>query len=87
MSKYLVTEIQTWDSGAIQTPTWAYDTEEQARAKYHSVLAVAAVSKLPVHACMINTAEGFPLCHECYKHAPAPEPEPEPEEVTDENGE
>lgn len=25
MTKYLVTEIQTWESGAVQNPTWAYD--------------------------------------------------------------
>ena len=79
MAKYLVTEIQTWDTGAVQTPTWAYDDENSAMAKYHSVLAAAAVSKLPVHACTLYTAEGFPMRNECYKHEPQPAPEPTPE--------
>jgi hypothetical protein len=79
MAKYLVTEIQTWESGAVQNPTWAYDDENAAMAKYHSVLAAAAVSQLPVHACAIFTNEGFPMRNECYKHTPAPEPTPEPE--------
>ena len=78
--KYLVIEIQKFDTGAISTPTYAYDNESSALGKYHSILASAAVSKLPVHACAIITEEGFPLRHECYKHAVEPEPTPEPEE-------
>lgn len=75
MAKFLVTEIQTWESGAVQNPTWAYDDEMAAVAKYHAVLAAAAVSKLPVHACAVFTNEGFPLRHECFKHDPVPVPE------------
>lgn len=79
MAKYLVTEIQTWDSGAVQTPTWAYDNEDSALAKYHSVLAAAAISSLPEHACILYTEEGFPMRNECFKHEVEPEPTPEPE--------
>lgn len=77
MAKYFVTEIQTWDGGSVQNPTWAYDNENSALAKYHSVLASAAVSSLPVHACMMFTDEGFYLRSECFKHETTPEPEPE----------
>lgn len=80
MAKYMVTEIITWASGSIQTPTWAYDTEQGARGKFHSVLSTAATSSHPVHACLMYTSEGFPLAHECYKHEVTPEPTPEPEE-------
>lgn len=79
MTKFLVTEIQTWNTGAVQNPTWAYENEQSALAKYYSVLSAAAVSTLPVHACAMLTNEGFLLKHECFKHA-QPEPVPEPEE-------
>lgn len=70
---YLVTEIQTFENGGVQTPTYAYTEESQAVGKYHSILAAAAVSSLPVHACMMYTEEGFYLRHECIKHEPQPE--------------
>lgn len=78
MPKYLVTEIQHWESGAIQNPTWAFDTREKADAKYYTVLAAAAVSKLPVHSAMIFTEEGFYIDSKSYKHPTEPDVEPEP---------
>ena len=74
--KYLVTEIQTWDTGSIQTPTYAYDDRLSAEAKYHSILATAAKSTLPMHACMMFTADGREIMHQCYTHVTeTPEPE------------
>lgn len=67
-TKYLVVEIQKFPNGAMSTPSWAYDNLQSAEAKYHSVLAAAAVSSLPVHSCILMSEEGFPLRHECYKH-------------------
>lgn len=84
MPKYLVTEIQHWDTGTIQNPTWSYDDRNKAEAKYHTVLAAAAVSALPVHSAMLFTDEGFTLESKCYKHSKEPEPEPEPETETTE---
>lgn len=79
--KYLVTEIQTWDNGAVQTPTYAYDNENSAKAKYYQILSAAAVSSLPVHTAMIYTDEGFFMASECFKHDPVPvEPVEEGEE-------
>lgn len=78
--KFLVTEIQKFESGAMATPSWAFDSQTAAEAKYHSVLAAAAGSALPVHAAIMFTEEGFPLRHECYKHEPVTPVEPEPEE-------
>ena len=77
MPKYLVTEIQHWDTGAIQNPTWSYDDRNKAEAKFHTVLAAAAVSKLPVHSAMLFTDEGFMLDSKCYKHEAEPEQETE----------
>lgn len=72
--KFLVTEIQTFEGGSVSTPSYAYDTQTAAEAKFHAILAAAAVSALPVHAAILFTDEGFPLRHECYKHEPAPAP-------------
>ena len=75
--KYLVMEIQKFDTGAVSTPTWAYDNENPAWSKYHSVLSAAAVSTLPVHSAVIMNESGFCIEHKCFEHA---QPEPEPEE-------
>ena len=66
--KILVTEIQKFESGAMSTPSYAFDSQQSAEAKYHAILASAANSALPVHACIMFSEEGFPLRHECYKH-------------------
>lgn len=68
--KYLVTEIQTFDTGAVSNPTYAYDNEQSALSKYFSILATAAVSKLPTHACMLFTSEGVTLRSEYFEHKP-----------------
>lgn len=48
--KYIVTEIQLFDTGAMSTPCYSYDDRNAAESKYHSILAAAAISKLPTHA-------------------------------------
>ena len=73
--KIIVTEIQKFDNGAMATPSFAYDDMNSAEAKFHTILAAAAVSSLPVHAAIMFTEDGFPLRHECYKHEVAAEPE------------
>ena len=66
--KIIVTEIQKFADGGMSTPSYAYDSQQSAEAKYHAILAGAAVSALPVHAAIMFSEEGFPLKHECYKH-------------------
>jgi hypothetical protein len=75
MTKYLVVEIQTWDTGAVQTPTNAFDKRESAEAKYHDILSKAAVGTLPKHAAVLMTDEGYVLENRCYEHPVEPEPE------------
>jgi hypothetical protein len=77
--KYLVIEIQKFDTGAIANFAWAYDNINSAEAKYHALLSVAAVSKLYVHTVILVNETGYMLKHESYDHTPEPEPEPEPE--------
>ena len=73
MTKYLVVEIQTWDTGAIQTPTNAFDKRESAEAKYHDILSKAAVSTLPKHAAVLMTNDGYVMETKCYEHEPESE--------------
>ena len=76
-TKYLVIEIQKFANGTMSTPAYAYDNLNSAEAKFHSVLAAAATSSLPVHSCILMSEEGFPLRHECYKHELVEEPSAE----------
>lgn len=78
--KYLVIEIQKFANDQMSTPTYAYDSQNSAESKYHTILAAAANSQLPVHSALLINEEGYPLRHECYKHEIEPEPEPEPTE-------
>lgn len=80
--KIIVTEIQKFESGAMSTPSYAFDSQQAAEAKYHAILASAANSALPVHAAIMFSEEGFPLRHECYKHEAAPEPDEQTEPET-----
>lgn len=77
--KYLVIEIQKFDTGAISTPTYAYDERTAAEAKFHSILASAAGSSLPLHACTMLTEDGRLVRNEYYRHE-VEEPVEQPEE-------
>ncbi len=81
--KYLVVEIQKYDTGAMSTPVYAYDDINAAEAKYHAILASAAVSELPVHSAVLLNETGYHIKHESFDHTPAPEPEPEPEPTSE----
>ena len=66
--KIIVTEIQVFADGNMSTPSYAFDNVNSADAKYHSILAGAAASTLPVHSAIMYSEEGFPIKHESYKH-------------------
>ena len=74
--KYIVMEIQ--NSGSVATLVTQHDTKNDAEAKFHAVLAAAAISSVPVHSAVLLTDEGVWLRSECYKHeiaAPVEAPE------------
>ena len=73
--KYLVVELQTFESGAMTSPAYAYDTQLEAEAKYHAILSSAAVSKLPTHAAVLLQNDGIVLASKCYTHEPEGETE------------
>ena len=65
---FIVIEIQTSAAGSVATLTWQYDSLNSAEAKFHSVLAAAAVSSLPCHAACILTNAGTIVKSEFYRH-------------------
>ena len=65
---YLVIEIQTNIDSTVGNFVWAFSTLAEAESKYHSVLATAAISSLPVHACVILRNDGLQIAAQSYKH-------------------
>ena len=65
---YFVIEIQTNADGTKGTIVDSYDSRNDAMAKYHTVLAAAAVSSVLVHACTVLTREGVQIAHESFTH-------------------
>lgn len=83
MYQYYIVEIQTYADGTFgHLVHWESDENAgmarmKGESKFHEVLAAAAISELPCHSAIMFTTEGFPIMHQCYKHAVAPQPEPE----------
>lgn len=71
---FYVLEIQTNENTGAVIP-FTFSNRNEAEAKYHSLLAVAAVSQVEKHGAMLFTDDGFVLKTEVYNHT---QPEPEP---------
>ena len=87
MNQFYIIEIQQYANGEYgHIVHFAFDENAtkarlKAEAKYHEVLAAAAVSELPQHSATLLTADGRAVMNQCYRHEIAtPEPEVEPEE-------
>lgn len=65
---YIVIELQKNDQGVVSNIATAFDTLAEAESKYYTILASAAISKIPVHSAIIVSEEGFPVKYQCYKH-------------------
>ena len=68
---YIVIEIQKNADGVVSNIVTTYENMREAESHYHSVLASAAISTLPIHSVIILTEEGFPVTYQCYKHETA----------------
>lgn len=64
--KYIVAEVQVTDANAVAAPTYVYDTEREALAKYHQILSAAAISGLKKHGAIIFTDEELTLYSYCF---------------------
>lgn len=98
MNQFYIIEIQQYTDGNYgHIVHFAFDENPtkarlKAEAKYHEVLASAAVSELQSHSATLLTADGRAVMNQCYKHEvvqpePEPEPEVEPKEETETTGE
>lgn len=65
---YIVIEIQTNANGTVGTLVSTFPTLQQAESKFHTVLAFAATSELPVHSAVLLTHDGLLLRNESYTH-------------------
>lgn len=72
---YIVMEIQKDKNDKIATLVTTHADIQGARAKYHTVLAAAAKSGLPLHGALILEENGAQVARECYEVAPDPNEE------------
>lgn len=85
MTQFYVIEIQTYQDGSFgDIKHIAYDEDPgiarlKGEAKWHEIMAAAAVSTLPCHAVTLLTTDGRCIMNGCYRHTVTPEPEPTPE--------
>lgn len=63
---YYVIELQTSTTGSVIP--FSFTDRDQAEAKYHSLLAVAATSTVPKHGAMLFNDDGFVIKSEVYNH-------------------
>lgn len=87
MNQFYIIEIQQYNNGEFgHIVHFAYDENAtkarlKAEAKYHQVLAAAAISELPQHSASLLTSDGRCIMNQCYRHEiETPEPEVEPTE-------
>lgn len=65
---FIVIELQTNADGAVANLVYQYASRDEAESKFHSILAAAAVSSLPVHAAVILTNAGTLVRSEFFRH-------------------
>ncbi len=63
---YIVIEIQTNTEGVVSTLVYQYDSLNNAESKFHTILASASLSGLPVHSAVIMTNRGVTVRAEAY---------------------
>lgn len=68
--KYIVIEIQKAADGTVAIPPIAtYDTFFEALSRYHTILASAAISQVPVHTAVVLNEVGQEIRLDSFNHA------------------
>lgn len=65
---YIVIELQTNADGTVGNLVYQYNNRDDAESKFHSILASAAISSLPVHAAVMLTNAGTMVKSGYYRH-------------------
>ena len=74
MTQLYITEVRKTVGGEYEHENyWVYDEDEKAarlkaEAKFHEVLAQAAVSEFAEHGAILFTSQCVPIMHEVYSH-------------------
>lgn len=63
---YIVIELQTDKTSSVLAT--AYADRFEAESKYHTILAAAAKSQVPIHSAAMLTEEGELIKHDSYDH-------------------
>ena len=78
MTQYIILEIQHYANGTTAiVPPVSYEDRNQAEAKYHTVLAAAAVSTVFEHCCSMLDRQGRTIKSESFAHGQSEFPETE----------
>lgn len=68
--KYIVIEIQKFSDGTVAIPPVAsYDSFFDALSRYHTILAAAAISEVPVHTAVVLNEVGQEIRLDSYNKA------------------
>lgn len=86
---YIVLEVQKNldGTGAIVSPIPVFNTLPEAESCWHSKLAAACISSVPIHTIILMDDDANTIRRETYLHQPQPEPEPEMSPAAEEPGE
>ena len=86
---YIVLEVQKNldGTGDIVAPIPVFNTLPEAESCWHSKLAVACISSVPIHTIILMDDDANTIRRETYLHQPQPEPEPEMSPAAEEPGE
>ena len=78
MTNYIVLEIQHYKNGSTGiVPPVSFEDRNAAEAKYHTVLAAAAVSDIFEHCCVMLDRQGRTIKSESFQHGNSEFPEDE----------
>ena len=65
---FIVVEAQVNADKTVGVIPTAYENENQAKSKYHTVLSAAAISSVPIHTAFLLTDDGYAISSECFRH-------------------
>ena len=65
---YIIIELQSYNDGTLGHIVQTASDVNEANSKYHQVLAAAAISQVPVHACTLLDRDGLQIKCETYHH-------------------
>ena len=65
---FIVLEIQDDGNGTIGTIVNKKATRDEADSTYHTILAAASISNVPIHSAVMLTSDGGYVCHETHYH-------------------